>query len=212
MKRMIVSLIVITFALIACGNFFAKIIPVSNETKEVVEITKTIEETTLVNQQVNDSQVVNTEINKTKNEETKIEETEFEENKTNEKERVSDEVEDSQNEFFKMLDALKNVHPGTAGSSLKVASAAYKFLNNCRVRLPFDIMAGEWVKKQDKADFADINESFQFVYESVDQFKDLSKIKGLLSDVGIELPDDATFDGIIDEAKKVLKVVIDATK
>lgn len=117
-----------------------------------------------------------------------------------------------QNDFFGVLDTLKNVQPGTAGSSLKIASASYKLINACKSRLPLDKIASEWINKQDKQDFSNINEAFTSVYDSIDQFRDSENIKGVLADVGIVLPNDTDFNILVDEAKKVLKVVIDATK
>lgn len=201
MKKVLLSLVIATLVLTACGNPFPQVNEAVNEVKSVAETAEAaLEKAREIADKIAENTTVKKETAEEENIKEEIEETE------------ETETPEGQNEFFEVLDALKNVHPGTAGSSLKVASAAYKFLNNCRVKLPFDLMASEWVKKQDKSKFSDINESFTFVYESLDQFKDSSMVKGLLSDVGVSLPDGVSFDGIIDEAKKVLQVVIDATK
>lgn len=191
MKKIMVILMAMMLLLTSCG-MFAKPIP-ATESVNIETSEKVVETQNAVESLVEDTTVDI--VQETNISEESVAETENQEN----------------NDFYGVLDAIKEVHPGTAGSSLKVMYAAYKFLNSCKVRLPFDKIAADWVEKQKKEDYSDINESFNFVFESLDNFKG-DKIKDLLKDAGIELPNGVSFEGIIEEAKQVLNVIIEKTK
>ena len=127
-------------------------------------------------------------------------------------ETIENGVENIENEFFTLLDDIKNVHPGTAGCSIQVLIVGARLLNACKLKLPVDYIASAWVDKQDTESYADINESFNFVLENIDNLDDPTSIE-IIKENGMQDEYTGPWDQMVKNiAKVVLNVVIDKTK
>ncbi|MCQ2609962.1 MAG: hypothetical protein MJ151_04145, partial [Lachnospiraceae bacterium] len=159
MRNIVCMLIFASLIMASCGNVNKTVAQISDKVNEVKDKVTEVKDTV--------SSVVDT-VKKVTSDNTQ-----------SNSENVENNAENNDNDFFSVLDAIKGVHPGTAGSSLKVMYAAYNFLNSVKAKLPFDKMASDWIERQDKKDYADINESYSFVYDSLDNFKN-SDVKDML--------------------------------
>lgn len=120
-------------------------------------------------------------------------------------------IEFENNELFDVLDYIKGVHPGTAGSSMQALSGCAKLMNVCKSKMALELIVNAWIEKQDKSDFSNINDSFSFILENLELLLD-----GDADDVmnGDDVQD---YVGNIDKALcekaiSLVKIVINATR
>lgn len=126
-------------------------------------------------------------------------------------ETINEVIEYENNELFDVLDYIKGVHPGTAGSSLQVLSGAAKLMNVCKSKMALEPMVNAWVEKQDKGDYSNINESFSFMLENLKSLRD-GDIEKAMDENDFKDYVGVFDENLCDKAVSLVRIVIDATK
>lgn len=131
-------------------------------------------------------------------------------NNENITEASNETIEFENNELFDVLDYIKGVHPGTAGSSMQALSGCAKLMSVCKSKMALELMVNAWIEKQDKSEFSNINESFSFILENLEllldgEAEDVMNKDDVKDYVG-------TFDKTLcEKAISLVKIIINAT-
>ena len=131
-------------------------------------------------------------------------------NNENITETSNETIEFENNELFDVLDYIKGVHPGTAGSSMQALSGCAKLMSVCKSKMALELMVNAWIEKQDKSEFSNINESFSFILENLELLLD-GEAKDVMNEDDVQDYVGNIDKTLCEKAVSLVKIIINAT-